>query len=136
MKEQIVLSFDLGKRSGWYSNCENFGKSFNIQDLRGLYSRVIRLIEDLKPNVIIYPVPTRYHNVMRKHYQYIGIINLVAEKKEIQTIEVIDSQAKKVVLGKGKASKQEIMDEMRIQDSEIADAKMFTIWYLKSIKKV
>ena len=127
-----ILSIDLGKTSAFW--CEDSGAEFMIISLMGLHETIIKLVELYKPDVIIYPHPVRYYNVYRKHWQYIGIINLVAEDYDITTVEVKDSTAKKTVIGSGKATKQDIMDFYGESSEHIADARMFVDWYRKGIK--
>ena len=128
-----VLSFDLGATSAYFCNTINAGEEFKIKGLVGLEKKVKELILKFKPEVILYPTPTRFYNCMRLHFQYIGIINMLAEKYDIQTVEVIDSRAKKVVLGNGKAKKEEIMKFYNEASEHCADARMFNDWYISSI---
>lgn len=130
-KEISVLTFDLGKTSAFYSNTVDVGEEFEVTGLVMLEAKVKELVSLFKPQILIYPAPTRFYNVQRKHFQYIGIINLVAEKYDIQTFEVIDSSAKKVVIGSGKAKKEEIMEFFGEESEHCADAKMFFQWYKK-----
>lgn len=130
-KVPVVLAFDLGKDSAWWVSSRQTGTSFKINDLKGLEEQVNRLIDYHKPDVILYPHPVRYFNVARKHFQYIGIINLCCEKSDIQSIEVTDSSAKKVVLGNGKAKKEQIMEFFKEKNEHVADARMFVEWYFK-----
>ena len=126
------MSFDLGKTSAWY--CDNTSEEFTIYSLNGLYTFVKSLKYAFTPDLVIYPQPVSHYNVYRKHWQYIGIINLVCEKMGITTIEVIDSTAKKVVLGNGRAKKAEIMEYFNEESEHIADARMFEEWYVRSVK--
>ena len=130
MKEPIILSFDLGKTGAWWVSNYEYGEELRMDSLEDLEKHVKNLVGLYKPDVIIYPHPVRHYNVMRKHWQYIGIINLVAEKKFIQTIEVKDSSAKKVVMLNGKATKEDIMSKYSEKSEHIADCRMFTDWYL------
>ena len=127
-----IMSFDLGKTSAWY--CDGNSEEFAIESLKHLHAFVKSLLYGYTPDIVIYPQPTRYYNVYRKHWQYIGIINLVCEKMGITTIEVIDSTAKKVVLGNGRAKKAEIMEYFKEESEHIADARMFEEWYVRSVK--
>ena len=122
-----VLSFDLGKTSAFYVN--GMGREFEITTLKALKEKVQNLVLSHKPSVILYPHPVRYYNVMRKHWQYVGIINYIAEKYNVQTIEVKDSQCKKEVMGNGKAKKEDIMAYFGEESEHIADCMMFDKYY-------
>jgi Holliday junction resolvasome RuvABC endonuclease subunit len=128
-----ILSLDLGKVSAWYTSPANTGEDFKIESLSQLKDKVTLLMNLYNPDVILYPQPTRYYNVMRKHWQYVGVINLVAEKNDIQTIEVIDITCKKAVIGSGKAKKEDVMEYYKESSEHVADARMFIDYYLKQL---
>lgn len=125
-----IISFDIGKTSAYYDSENKIGDEFKITSLEKLEEQITEILTP-RPDVVIYPHPVRYYNVMRKHWQYIAIINLVCEKKCITTVEVKDSQAKKSVIGSGKAKKPEIMAHYGEKSEHVADARMFCDWYLK-----
>ena len=128
-----TIALDLGKTSAYWIDDIDYGEEFTITTLTGLYSTIYNLIKKYKPDVILYPHPVRYYNVYRKHWQYIGVLNLLCERNEIQSIEVKDSQAKKSVLGNGRAKKPEIMARYEEKSEHIADCKMFLEWYEKAV---
>ena len=133
MSNSTVLAFDIGRTGAWYVSNYDRGEEIIIDSLLKFERLLKELIQTYKPDIILYPHPVQYYNVMRKHWQIIGVINLVAEKKEIQTIEVKDSQAKKLVFGKGKVSKEEIKSNYEEESEHLADAKMFVESYFLSV---
>lgn len=127
-----ILSLDLGKTSAFYSNTVDVGEEFEVSELVGLEKKIKELVHLFKPHIILYPAPTRFYRILRSHFQYIGIINLIAEKHDIQTIEVIDSRCKKVVIGNGHAKKEEIMEFFGEKSEHVADCMLFHKWYVMS----
>ena len=125
-----IIAIDIGKWSAYWNG--EHGEVFDVKSLSNWHGWIKMLIEGQRPDVIIYPHPVRYYNVLRMHWQYIGVLNLLSEQHGIQTIEVKDSQAKKLVLGNGKAKKEEIMKHFNEDNEHLADARLFWTWYIKS----
>ena len=121
----IVLSLDIGEKGAFFCNSVDYGEDLSMKTLKELEKHVKNLVELFKPDLIIFPCPTFRMNVIKKHNRMIGVIELIAEKKEIKTYEIIDSHAKSVVLGKGVKSKEEIMDYFKVESEHLADVMMF-----------
>ena len=67
-----------------------------------------------------------------------GVVELEAEKKDIQVIEVQDGTCKKVVLGNGRAKKEDIAAYYKdihpeVTSEHILDSILFIDWYNKSV---
>ena len=93
---------------------------------------VLELIKKYRPQAVLY-AEVHMYNVLRLHARLYGIIDMCCEDMEIQSIIVSETHAKKVVLGKGRVDKQEIMDHYEIDDSDIADSMLLIESYLKDI---
>lgn len=131
----IILSIDLGKTMGITVNADNIFLSSEEYKFESYYDfdwKIKDLILNFKPDVILIPYPTRFYRVMISHAKMMGIVCLIAEKREIPVIEVQDMTCKKVVLGTGKAKKEDIMAHFKQDNEHIADAMLFCEWYLKS----
>lgn len=133
------MSVDLGRTIGVavYRNGFQFTREITLGKDRPrswLYSIVAAEIEKWKPDIILIPFPTRFYNVMIQHAKLMGVVCLLAEKHNIHVVEVQDAQCKKVVLGNGKAKKEDIMNFYSEPSEHIADAKMFIDWYLKAVE--
>ena len=130
------MAIDLGSVVGisiWNGLEYVYSDEKKIPSLSGLFDEVEGLLSEYDIDLIIMPYPTRFYNTIIKHAKQMGIVTLAAEQYDIQTIEVNDSHAKKVVLGKDKASKEEIQEAMGTKKGHVADARMFTQSYLKEI---
>lgn len=133
----ILLSIDLGKTMGIVVNAgkDNYlhMEDYKFTSYWEFDHKLKDLVVTYKPDLILIPYPTRFYNVIIAHAKLMGIVCLVGDKKEIPVVEVNDSQAKKVVLGNGRAKKEDIMNYFKVEPEHIADAMMFCEWYLKSV---
>lgn len=137
MSNQLnILSLDLGKRMGFNVNVDGEMAVKGVFDFEGLAS-LEKWMKDLiilwKINLVLIPYPTRFYQVILKHGKMMGVINCVAEKRDITVIEVQDATCKKSVLGNGKAQKDDIMKHFKEENEHIADSLLFTAYYLKEI---
>lgn len=135
-EKELILSIDIGTTSGivFYSN--QLGKESGQQltvghNLAFFYKYLKELCHMWKPNLIVVPKPTRFYNTILLHGKFIGVVELIAQQREIPIVFVIDSSCKKLVLGKGKATKQEIIERYDTNNEHIADATMFAEYYFK-----
>jgi hypothetical protein len=132
----VIFSIDLGKTCGLSVNIDGefvFKEEYKITSYYEFDWKLKEIVLCWKPDLILMPYPTRFYRVMISHAKMMGIVCLVADKREIQVIEVQDSTCKKVVLGSGKAKKEDIMKHFNEKSEHIADSMLFTEWYLKSI---
>jgi Holliday junction resolvasome RuvABC endonuclease subunit len=132
----VILAVDLGKTCGVavaINGDVEFTTSYKHERLEDLWVFVKDLVDRWRPNLILIPYPTRFYRVIMSHSKMMGVIELIAEKKDIQVIEVQDATCKKVVLGNGRAKKDAIMAHFNEENEHIADARLFIAWYLKSI---
>lgn len=133
-----IMALDLGSVTGisiWNGLEYVYSDEKPIAVLTELFDEIEGLLSEYDIDLIIIPYPTRFYNTIIKHAKQMGVVNLVAEQYSIQTIEVNDSHCKKVVLGKGKASKEEVQEAMGTKKEHVADARMFTQSYLKEIEQ-
>lgn len=131
----IVISFDISTRmTGWAVgdleyNIEDSG-SFKSKSFVESYKWFNSLCELWKPDLIITAKPTNRYNVIRALSEVTGVLLLVAEKRGIKLDKtIVDASCKKVVLGNGRASKEEIMAHYGINNEDEADARMFWDFY-------
>ena len=134
-----ILSIDLGVTCGVVVMIDGeleFTEEYEYKKgLLQLQTYAKHLIMLWKPDLILIPYPTRHYNVIMSHAKMIGVIEAVAEFKDILVIEVQDNTCKKVVLGKGNARKADIAlfykDQYpEVESEHILDAILFCHWYL------
>ena len=130
MNKPIVLSFDLGRKGAWYISNYKYGEEVKMCSLVKLEKLVKDLTELYKPDIIQYPPPVRHRNTMALHFQFIGVINLIAEKKGIKIVKIADNHAKAVVLKNGRAKKEDVMKHFKQKSEHLADAMMFNECFL------
>lgn len=130
-----VLAFDVGHK-GAFSFKDKFEENteaFDFITLDDYLRRVLALIRLYKPDIVGCSYPTFRYSVIVFQSKLGAIIELACEKTQTPFMEINDSQAKKKVLGKGKANKIEIMDAMGQPTEHLGDALMFSR-YIYSFK--
>ncbi len=149
MKNRKILAFDIASTTGWsYMKdskiIETGHFKYDKTDLSKFFSEIENILISIKPDYVIAASPTRFFNTIFLHGRIFGIFDLVLEDNDLSfwmdvtakgkpTLPV-DSKMKKAVLGKGKASKAEIMEFTGIGQEDEADATMFCM-YLDGILK-
>ena len=136
----VILSIDIGKTFGAAVSVDNeieFTQEITLESLAQVEKWVKDLVDIWKPNLILIPYPTRFYYVIIKHAKIMGVSELLAEKKEITVIEVNAATCKKVVLGSGKARKEDIANHYKsihpdIKSEHILDCVMFRDWFVKA----
>lgn len=138
-KKETIISFDIATTTGYavVTNKEIIEHGhFTLKSSKvEFYNKVCDILDRYKADYIIAASPTRFFNTIFKHGRIFGLFDLALEQRGLKfwmdktakgrdTLP-IDSRIKKDVLGKGKASKQEIMDFIGIQQEDEADAVMF-----------
>lgn len=138
---KTIVALDIGKVCGLavsepHEPAAPFTVELDTPDLDSFHQTCTWIIDRFKPDLIIYPAPTRFYNVFRSHYQKVGILNHLALINNIQTIEVIDSSAKKETIGTGKAKKEDVIARYNKGggSEHVCDACMFLEWYIKKTK--
>lgn len=130
-----ILSFDIATKSGWAFGTEKgieASGSFSCKKFRDAYSNFNDLIDKWKPDIIISAKPTRFYAAIRKQSEYTGLLLLLAERRDITVYkDIVDSSAKKSVLGRGNATKEDICTYFNISDEDEADAMMFVEYWIK-----
>jgi RNase H-fold protein (predicted Holliday junction resolvase) len=134
MKHLTILSVDLGRTVG--VAVAKGGKivheqEHKIKSLKGFADIILVLLKKYKPHLIIIPYPTRFYSVIVYQAKMMGVVNYLAELNDTQTIECNDARSKKLVLNKGKATKEDICKFYPDSISEhTADARLFIDAYL------
>ncbi len=141
----VILALDIATTTGWAvmvnGVIEDHGH-FKISSLSALHLFMLELLDKWKPTSVIAASPTRFFNTIFLHGKFFGVVEFVLEKFNLKLwMDVtakgratlpIDGKIKKAVIGKGKCTKQEIMDWAGIQQEDEADAVMFAT-YLNNI---
>lgn len=136
----MILSLDIGRYVGLVIWTEEFGVELASEldvknDLYKLYTNIWDILRQWEPSLILLPTPTRFRNTIINHSEKNGVIKLLAQRYKIPVKMVRDNVVKKAVLGKGNASKEEVIahyPELEVYDSEhICDAMMFIDGYNK-----
>jgi len=144
----IIMSIDLGKDMGlsiWSKHQGvEYTEEFKFESLKQLHEKIQLLVTKWMPDLILMPYPTRFYYTVLKHGKMMGVIQLIAERGDIQTIEVQDATCKKVAIRDGevgKTKKPEILKyyqdngvtrKIGSESEHILDSIMFTQWYLFS----
>ncbi len=141
-----ILSIDIGAMCGVAVSINNkieYTEEHKFTTLLDLHTFVKELVLRWRPDIILAPYPTRFYNTILKHGKMLGVIEVIAEQREILVIEVQDATCKKAVLGKGNAKKPDILkhytstgiiEEIGTTSEHILDAILFTDYYFKAIK--
>lgn len=107
MAEMKILTFDLGKTTGW-AYLDKTGISFGhwIIPTYAPFGKAVKDLIDLyKPEIIVCSQTNGgfgHWGATRKMFMLFGIVCYVAEKKEIPVVELNDTQARKLVFGSNK----------------------------------
>lgn len=135
----LILSFDLAKTTGWCVGDWEYGIEdggvFSCKNLVEAYKNFNSLIFKWSPSHVIFAKATRYYNPQRSQSRIEGVLLLAIERFEqnnhkIKLVDdIVDSTAKKNVMGSGTASKLEIMNHYGMSSSDQADACMFFDYY-------
>ena len=130
-----ILGIDVGRTWGWFfsDDPEEHGE-IKLTTLWRYYSDIVGLMLRFKPSVIICAYPVRYLAVVKLQSKLLAIIELLCEKNGVQFIEIRDATAKKIVLWKWNAKKDEVIKWSWIESEHCADAKLF-VEYAKTLTK-
>ena len=94
------------------------------------------MVEKYEPCIILVGEAFGQRQVVKKHSKFYGVIELLAEQKDIQVIYFNDVSCRATVLGKGCGHKKYLVFERAYPDSlspDTADAKLFIDKYLIEI---
>jgi len=119
-----ILGIDLGKNTGWAFSEDEYWH-YKIKDILDFEAKVKDLVVLYKPDVIITAYPVRFYNAIVSHSKYMWVLEVIAWKKDIQLIQVNDSQCKKAIFWKWKIAKEEIQERYKSDNEHSADAFMF-----------
>lgn len=136
-----IISIDLGKNMGIAVGTESgiqIIEDYKFVGYNKFFNKVAETVDLWNADLILIPYPTRFYRVIMAHAKLMGIVELIADRRSIQVIEVQDKTCKKLVIGKGNAAKEDIKEYYKeefpaVESEHILDAVMFYQWYLKSI---
>jgi len=123
----ISIGFDPAKQYGLAIYDQDIGivykKSAKFTSLHALYKEIRDLMILYSPDVLILAQAAgKFTKTIWQHGKYSGIAEMLCQKKGVTYIEQFDSQLRKAVHGKGRMSKQEVMEATNETDDNIADA--------------
>ena len=128
-KLSVILSVDIGKTMGIAVNYDGdfiHKEEYIFNGYSLFYKKLNSLRALFKINLILIPYPTRFYYIIQFHAKLMGIVCLLAEKRDITVIEVQDATCKKIVLGDGRAKKEKIMRHFKEKNPHVADAMLST----------
>jgi Holliday junction resolvasome RuvABC endonuclease subunit len=129
-----VIGIDVGgKRSAWAYKDEvgEEGESFDTKDFVSFERKLSDLFDIYRPDIVYVGKPntmgrTSNYNVTMAQMKLIGILCLVAQKRELYVIEINDSSARATLFpGFGTKKKEVIMEMTGIKDPDLNDATVF-----------
>jgi Holliday junction resolvasome RuvABC endonuclease subunit len=122
-----ILSFDIGKNTAFcfLDKCGFNTGTIKYNNLLEFGNEINKCIKKWKPEIVVIPYPTRFYKVIMAHAKLMGVIYYMALKNNINVIEVNDKQAKKLILGKGTSTKEDVMNYFKLDNEHEADATLF-----------
>ena len=127
-----ILAFDVAKKNG-VAVCRK-GKITNsnhflFKSHKQYYEGICKIIDCIKPEVIVTAKPNRFYNTLFNHAQYIGLIQLAAEQRGIDVFLLLDPEIKGWAFpGQKKVTKQEVIDKYGGATDDEADARMMALF--------
>lgn len=126
------LGIDPGSKWGWAvakSMEQSHNGSSKFTSLLAFEKEIIDLLFLYNPKAVItcramgpHAQVTRYHAAMA------GVVELTCQRKEVSYFDIADGTMRKVVIGKGNAKKQEVMDFLKIENEHAADAMVAALY--------
>jgi hypothetical protein len=117
----------------WLGNRFEFG-TFPYNSPSEYVTYVVELIKKYSPQCVFYADSHGRYNVIRAHARLHAYIDLAADEMGIQSQAISEPHARLVVLGNGKASTEETMELMGVDNQDIADAMLLIECYLKDLQ--
>lgn len=130
-----LVGIDVGRTTGIavkHGDIYIEATTLSFKSLKVYHDTIYETLSKNAPSLIVCAYPTRFYRVIKFHSALLAIIELCAEVLNIPYIEFQDAHCKKVVIGKGNAKKQDIMEYFKEDNEHIADAKMFIETYEKT----
>lgn len=105
-----ILAFDPGKKSGIAIKSKGKVRTipYEFKSLQHLLNTLEPLVTENDIEIIAAGRPTRYPQVIAAHSKMLAMVEFLCEEYELPYHETIDAEAKKEVLGKGNAKKEDI----------------------------
>lgn len=122
-----VLAIDIGTHWGWCFQ-DQVGRETGTEkfhDLATLNLDFTTLIQKYKPDIVVSCAPVRFYNTISKHCRFLGVLELVCQKYEVQYHEVSEKTCKAQIIGSGKAKKKDIAKRYKCKTEHENDACMF-----------
>jgi len=124
-----ILGIDPGRKWGWCTTVKGEHGDLKLKGLLELKEIVLDMIGNYGIEAVIGCRPFgRHQAVIRLHSAMLAIVELVCEEKGIQYMEFADSKMRKEVTGKGRMSKDEVMEFTGIDNEHAADARMAVLY--------
>ena len=107
-----ILAIDVGRTSGFAFLDGEYLETgeLKLQSLDQYFKFVKDLILKYKPDAVCSARPTRFARVIAFQSKLLAIVELTTERAELPIFELIDSECKLAVLGKGVIPKEHIID--------------------------
>ena len=143
MNKLKFLCIDVGRISGWVFMSDSVvcaHEEIKFVSLNDYLTKITHLIREYKPDLIASARPTRHARVIAYQSKLLAIVELAAEKNDKPFYELIDSQCKKEVFGRGVVPKDEIIEYMRGKhdidelSEHIADSMLFCEYLQLTVK--
>lgn len=133
----MILGIDIGKQGGYvvYENNKIYESGVvhfeSLKEIEAIFKDIIRV---WKPEVVVTGKPNRMYNIVLRHAQFIGVLGLLCETKDISLVMVNDCTARALILGKGNGMKKELVHQKyQLESPDVSDAALFCEWYEQSI---
>lgn len=107
-----ILAFDVGKKTG-VTFKDKIGETvtkFQFESMMQYLTKISSYILLFKPDIVTYSdtvVMTRSNSVKSLHF-LMAMIELACQKQGKQLMVISDSEAKKEIIGKGNANKEDV----------------------------
>ena len=137
---KTILAVDVGRNYGVAVMRDGeivYTQNHTFQSLATMKLAVQEIVDEWNPDIIISGRPTRFPQVIASHSKYLAILELICELYEMGYHEIIDSQAKKTVFGKGVMPKEKIQEWAEKEvgkklTQDVSDAVLFC-YHIKKI---
>jgi len=136
-----VMGFDMGRNWGWAFGGENIpvdGGSEKFVTLAHFYEKIDNLLTSFKPQIAINcrGFGIRNFRIFRVQFAMAGVLELACERNDVRFLDIGDNTMRKVVIGNGRASKDDVMKAMKVDDHDQADAMLAVQYFFMLDKEV
>lgn len=125
----IYCGIDIGKKGAYSVMIDNDimeSKPYSFISLYDTYKFFSEIFDRWKPDILLTGKPNRMYNIILNHSQFIGILGLLAEKRNIPLMIVNDCTMRATVLGKGNGMKKDLVHEtFKGETPDVSDSILF-----------